>query len=99
MDKYLTAKNTTIPISPYAFPRDKFELSVGIGPRAWQRGVGHLRIGPPGVVGENINGTANVLMTNDEVIASAYSLCHTNNAPTERGGQRRDVELWRGDGM
>lgn len=66
----------------------------GRGLRGWQRGVGHLRIGPPGVVGENINGTVNLSMTNSEAISSAYALCHTNdnNSPS---GERRS-KAWCG---
>lgn len=45
--KYLTARSTIIPMSPYAFPRDCFELSVWGWLRGWQRGVGHIRIGRP----------------------------------------------------
>lgn len=59
----------------------------GVGSAAGSVGLGTSALaGLRWVVGENINGgTANILMTNEEVIASAYTLCHTNNAPTGEG--------------
>lgn len=49
---------------------------------------------PIGVVGENINGTANLRMTNAEVSRQLTPFPTPMMHQLERGGQRRDVELW-----